>query len=77
LLPIYLIRRDAELLVDLNGKRSGFEVITFSARKGLGPGVPAFIRLDEYDTPTDPDMSAVKELLRREYPEYFGSSSSE
>ena len=69
LVPIYLMKKDAQLMVDFTGPRSGFEVTTYSARKELD--APAFIRLDEYDSPYDPDLDAVAALLEREYPDYF------
>jgi hypothetical protein len=76
LLPIYLMKRDAKLMVDFNGPRSGFEVTTYSAHEGLDPSLPAFLRLDEYDSPSDPDLNAVSALLQREYPDYFNASTS-
>jgi len=71
LLPIQLMKSDARLLVDFSGQRTGFGVTEFSARRGLGTGAPAFARLDEYDTPTDPDPAVVARVLAREYPQYI------
>ncbi len=72
LVPISLIKREARLVIDFSGQRSGFGLGTF------GPetlsGAPAFIKLDEYDTGSDANMEAVAGLLAREYPAYFGSN---
>ena len=58
----------ARIVVDFNGSRAGF---------GVGPadvsGAPAFVRLDEYDTPAEPDANAVVALLSREYPQDFSN----
>ena len=70
LIPLNLIKGKAELVIDFKGPRSGF---------GLGPLVidgnaPAFVRLDECDTPSEPETSALSELLFREYPSYFSDT---
>lgn len=76
LMPIYLMKKDAELAVDFAGPRRGFGVTTYSEKKGLDPNVPAFIRLDDYDAPSDPDTAAVRKLLQREYPDFFKAGTS-
>lgn len=70
LVPLNIIKGKAELVIDFKGPRSGF---------GLGPlaidgNAPAFVRLDEYDTPSEPEASAVNELLLREYPSDFSGT---
>jgi hypothetical protein len=71
LLPIQLMKTDAVLLADFTGERSGFSISRFSATNGLDPSAPAFARLDEYDTPSDPDPAVIAQVLAREYPDYF------
>lgn len=75
--PIYLTKKDARLLVDFSGDRKAFGVTSFSAKQGLDRGVPAFVRLDEYDSPSDPNFDTVTALLEREYPNYFRRGGSE
>ena len=71
LIPISLMKGDTQLLADFNGERKAFGFMTFSSKAGLGPGTPAFARLDEYDTPFEPDMSVIQDVLVREYSAYF------
>jgi hypothetical protein len=71
LLPLNLMKSDAVLMVDFTGDRKGFSVMSFHAKLGLGPGAPAFVRLDEYDTPADADPATVQRVLEREYPDYI------
>jgi len=61
-------------MVDFTGERKAFGVTVFDPQAGLGKGVPAAIRLDEYDAPSDPDPTALAQLLFREYPSYFRTS---
>lgn len=70
LLPIYVAKKDAVLYVDFTGPRTGFSVAHFSAKE-MPKNVPSFVRLDEYDTPSDANMEAVARLLVREYPDHF------
>jgi hypothetical protein len=71
LIPIYLLKTDAKLSVDFAGKRESFGVQTFPEEGEM----PSFVRLDEYDNPSDPDMRVVASLLAREYPKFFSKSS--
>lgn len=69
LVPLNLLKGKggADLSVDFNGPRRGFEA------GSIGSQGPAFVRLDEYDTPSEPDMKALATLLAREYPDDFPS----
>ena len=71
LLPIQFMKSDVRLLADFTGGRQGFGFRSFSKNEGLDQEAPSFARLDEYDTPFDPDMSAVTAVLVREYPDHF------
>ncbi len=70
LMPTYLMTRNATLKADFRGSRRDFSVMTFSPGY-LDPSAPAFVRLDEYAIPMEPDMKVVTEVLMREYPAYF------
>jgi S1-C subfamily serine protease len=73
LAPLNLLTRGARLVVDFSGQRSGFSV-----RKYEEGGVwPAFVRLDEYNTSSEPDASALEKLLQREYPGEFQSGQTQ
>jgi hypothetical protein len=76
LLPIKYMKSDAKLFADFSGDRKEFGITTFAEREGLDPAAPAFARLDAYDTPFDPDMSAVERVILREYPQHFSQSSN-
>lgn len=65
LAPLSLVRAGARLVVDFNGQRAGFGVTQFE----VGGAGPAFVRLDEYNTPSEPDLEALGRLISREYPE--------
>ncbi|NKJ02022.1 hypothetical protein [Novosphingobium sp. SG707] len=69
LVPLNLVKAGAKLTVDFSGQRSGFFVSDLT----LSQGSPAFARLDEYDTPGEPDDEALAGLLAREYPDDFRS----
>lgn len=71
LMPIHLMKQDAQVLADFEGQRRGFGFFSFSASEGLDPSAPAFARLDEYDDPSEPDMAVVQAVLAREYPGHF------
>lgn len=71
LMPIHLMKQDAQVLADFEGQRRGFGLFSFSASEGLDPSAPAFARLDEYDEPSEPDMAVVQTVLAREYPDHF------
>ncbi len=64
LVPLNLIKQSARLAIDFRGARSGFGVHTFTPDSDR----PAFVRLDDYDTPSEPDKDALATLLAREYP---------
>ena len=69
--PIQLTKKKSRLAVDFSGDRKNFGVTSF------GPNfydvdTPAFVRLDEYDNPGEPDDDALRSMLVREYPEIFG-----
>lgn len=70
LVPIYLLKTDARVLVDFRGARTAFGVTSYSSKEAP-ENAPSFVRLDEYDTPSDPDMAVVAKVLAREYPEDF------
>lgn len=67
LLPLNLTKLKGQLTVDFKGQRTGFGVTSFP----VSGTVPAFVRLDAYDTPSEPDGGAILEVLRREYPDDF------
>lgn len=71
LLPVHLMKVDADVSADFAGARKDFGILHFSAKQGLDRGAPAFARLDEYDTPGDADPDAIARILVREYPDYF------
>ena len=71
LMPIQLMKQDARVLADFDGQRRGFGFFSFSAAEGIDPGAPAFVRLDEYDDPSEPDMAVVKTVVLREYADQF------
>ena len=77
LIPIYLAKKDARLLVDFSGERKAFSVTSFSKEKGLDPRLPAFLRLDTHDSPGKTDVKALRSLLVREYPDYFPEESTD
>jgi hypothetical protein len=49
------------------GSETGFGVTKFDTFDDL----PAFIRSETDDSPTDPDVAALRKMLRREYPDDF------
>ncbi|MDT7527795.1 hypothetical protein OVY29_03845 [Sphingopyxis sp. SE2] len=70
--PIQFTKKSGRLLADFTGERRGFGIYSF------GPTIydddaPAFVRLDAYDSPGEPDDDALRKLLIREYPDYFSS----
>ncbi len=67
LVPLNLLKDAPALLVDFTGQRTGFGI----GKIQFGPGAPSFVRLDEYDTPSEPSSDAINEILRREYPDDF------
>ena len=67
LAPLNLIKAGAQVMVDFSGQRADFGVTTYK----LGQNAPAFVRLDDYDTPSEPDADAIVALLGREYPADF------
>lgn len=71
LLPIQYMKSDAKLLADFNGERKSFGITSFSAKEGLDTEAPAFARLDAYDTPFDPDLKVVEQVILREFPSHF------
>ena len=73
LVPLSSLKAASELSVDFTGQRTAFGVVHFTKQSGV-EGAPAFVRLDEYDSPSDPDMKAVGAVLIREYPDDFPAS---
>lgn len=69
LAPLNIIRAGARLAADFTGSRHDFGIMTYSP----SANGPAFVRLDEYNTPSEPDSSALTALLEREYPDDFAS----
>lgn len=72
LIPIQLAKRTGRLAADFSGDRRDFGIATFGP-DFIDKDAPAFARLDEYDDPGEPDDEAVRQLLIREYPDYFQS----
>ena len=66
LVPLGAVGRAASVMVDFNGP-TAFRVTKFDGSDDL----PAFVRSETDDTPTDPDAAALRKLLRREYPDDF------
>jgi hypothetical protein len=74
LLPISLLKKTGEIAVDFKGPRTSFGVSSYSPKSSLLKGAPSFVRLDEYDAPSEADMAVVETVLRREYPnDYSGT----
>tara|TARA_R110002124_G_scaffold159739_2_gene326993 strand:- start:9750 stop:10304 length:555 start_codon:yes stop_codon:yes gene_type:complete len=71
LIPISMMKLEARLAVDFQGGRTEFGVMSFPSGNGFDGGAPAFVRLDEYDTPSEPNMDALSAMIVREYPDYF------
>ena len=71
LVPISALKLGASLKVDFGGQRTAFEVMDSASAKRSVKEAPTFVRVDDYDEPSDPDMGAVRALLAREYPNYF------
>jgi hypothetical protein len=77
LIPIYLTKRDATLEADFTGERKNFGIATFNANGAYyDSNAPAFVRLDEYDDPSEPSEAALSALLEREYPDYFAATQT-
>lgn len=70
LVPIYLLTRDAHLKVDFAGRRDGFGVTRFSA--SALDEAPTFVRADDYGYPSEPDLTAARALIVREFPQALG-----
>lgn len=66
------MKMNARLAVDFTGERKSFGVMSFSTKTPLD-NAPSFVRLDEYDSPAEPNMDMVREVLTREYPNQFPS----
>lgn len=69
LIPIAFLKSGNRLMVDFNGGRTEFSVSSFG--EDFLTNAPAFVRLDQYDTPGEPDGVALAALLNREYPDHF------
>lgn len=67
LAPLNVIRGGADLSVDFTGARRDFGITSFDDPTDG----PAFYRLDEYNTPSEPSADALADLLKREYPDDF------
>ena len=65
LVPLALLKEASSLAVDFTGDRKSFGVLYFERGKALD-NAPAFVRLDEYNSASDPDMGAVRALMARE-----------
>lgn len=70
LVPIQRTKKPGRLAADFAGERSDFGISTFGP-DFYDDGAPAFARLDEYDNASEPDMDAVRRVLRREYPDQY------
>ena len=64
LIPLNLLRKSPDLEVDFRGSRRGFGIGALS----IDQHTPAFVRLDDYPVPSQPDSDALVTLLKREYP---------
>src|SRR3546814_10692054 len=69
-IPIQFTKQEGRLLADFTGERRGFGISTFGPTM-YDDAAPAFVRLDAYDSPGEPDEASLRKLLVREYPDYF------
>src|SRR3546814_14956213 len=67
-IPIQFTKQEGRLLADFTGERRGFGISTFGPTM-YDDAAPAFVRLDAYDSPGEPDEASLRKLLVREYPE--------
>ncbi len=70
LVSIQLTKKTSRLAADFQGARSDFGIGSFGP-EFYPSDAPAFVRLDEYDNPSEPDPDVLAALLAREYPAYF------
>lgn len=70
IVPVQVVKKKFRLAADFSGSRKDFGFMSYDEGEAV-EGAPAFIRLDEYDNPSEPDMKAVHHLLLREYPGDF------
>lgn len=68
LIPIYLLKQDARLMVDFAGRRDGFGISRFPLSLA---GAPTFIRADDYPFPSEPDLQSAGAVIVREFPAAF------
>lgn len=68
--PIQFTKEESRLLADFTGERRGFGISSFGPDT-YDDEAPAFVRLDAYDSPGEPDENSLRKLLVREYPDYF------
>ncbi|WP_156139424.1 hypothetical protein [Sphingomonas sp. 35-24ZXX] len=70
MVPIELTKRQARLIADFTGGRTGFSITNFGP-DFYAEDAPAFVRLDEYGWSSEPEPAALRALLEREYPDFF------
>jgi len=70
LVPLHFTKLESRLLADFNGQRRGFGIYSFGPAT-YDDDAPAFVRLDAYDSPGEPDDEVLRKLLVREYPDFF------
>lgn len=73
LVPIQVLKNKVALQADFGGSRTGFGFMSFGKGEAVS-GAPAFVRLDEYDAPGEPDPDATVAMIRREYPDRFADA---
>src|SRR3546814_8505722 len=64
-IPIQFTKQEGRLLADFTGERRGFGISTFGPTM-YDDAAPAFVRLDAYDSPGEPDEASLRKLLVRE-----------
>src|SRR3546814_1913728 len=75
-IPIQFTKQEGRLLADFTGERRGFGISTFGPTM-YDDAAPAFVRLDAYDSPGEPDEASLRKLLVREYPDRSEEHTSE
>src|SRR3546814_4851187 len=58
-IPIQFTKQEGRLLADFTGERRGFGISTFGPTM-YDDAAPAFVRLDAYDSPGEPDEASLR-----------------
>lgn len=74
LVPIQALKNKVSLQADFGGSRTGFGFMSFGKGEAVS-GAPAFVRLDEYDAPGEPEPDATLAMIKREYPDRFADAA--